>query len=457
MKVEKTAIEGVLVLTPKVFEDNRGWFMEAYTTKVNELSNIDFVQDNHSLSKEKDTFRGLHFQNHPYAQSKLVRCIKGSILDFAIDLRKNSKTYLQSISVELSENNKQMLFIPKGFAHGFLTLTDNVEVMYKVDDLYSYNHDKSLFYLDPKLKLKLKENLILSDKDFTAPLIEKLDSNFDVKILVTGANGQLGYDVCRLLEKKGIDFCAADIQDFDITDEKATEKFVSKYEPNIIIHCSAYTAVDKAEEDQNNCYSVNVLGTKNMVSVAKIINAKFIYLSTDYIFSATDDKVINELEKPKAINYYGKTKLEGEQLALAYDKSFIVRTSWVFGKNGNNFVKTILNLAKQKTELQIIGDQIGSPTYTVDLAKALVDLAFTESYGIYHITNEGFCSWFEFAEFILDSAKIKVKLNKISTAEYNAKAKRPSNSRLSKDMLDKQKIDRLPEWKDAVLRFLKEV
>ncbi|MCL2521935.1 MAG: dTDP-4-dehydrorhamnose reductase [Erysipelotrichales bacterium] len=457
MKVEKTKISGVLIITPKVFEDSRGWFMETYTTRVKELSRIDFVQDNHSLSKEKNTFRGLHFQNHPYAQSKLVRCIKGSILDFAIDLREDSETYLQSISVELNETNKQMLFIPKGFAHGFLTLTDYAEVTYKVDDLYSYNHDRSLSYKEPKLNLGLTENLILSDKDAKASLLANLKVNFATKILVTGANGQLGYDVCKLLAKKGIIFCAADINDFDITDQKATQNFVSKYKPDIIIHCSAYTAVDKAEEDREKCYAVNVIGTKHIVSEAKKLNAKFIYLSTDYVFSANNNLEISESEKPKAINYYGETKLEGEKLALAYDKSFIVRTSWVFGKNGSNFVKTMLNLAKQKSELQIIDDQIGSPTYTVDLAKALVDLAFTEAYGIYHITNEGFCSWYEFAEFILSSAKINVSLKKISTSEYNAKAKRPHNSRLSKAMLDKNGFTKLPEWKEAVLAYLKEI
>jgi len=253
VQISKTAIDGVLILEPKLFSDNRGWFMETYVDKrLREKGiNIKFVQDNHSLSLQKRILRGLHFQVEPKAQTKLVRCTRGSILDVAVDLRKGSPTFQKWVSVELSAENKKQLLIPKGFAHGFLTLTDDAEVQYKVDEYYSPECDRTLKFNDPALGINWGiENPIMSEKDLVAPLLKDSDVNFQIKALVTGGNGQLGYDVSIQLSQIGIKVITTTKDNLDITNEKRTRQFIIETKPDIIIHCAAYTAVDKAEEEQ---------------------------------------------------------------------------------------------------------------------------------------------------------------------------------------------------------------
>lgn len=272
-----------------------------------------------------------------------------------------------------------------------------------------------------------------------------------MRILVTGANGQLGYDVCKVLSKRGIAYLGVDIKDFDITDVVATKNFIKGYLPDAVIHCSAYTAVDKAEEEPEICYKVNVEGTKNIAQVCQDINAKMMYISTDYVFPGTGDQPYEVNDQTGPLSVYGKTKLQGE-LAVKelLQKYFIVRISWVFGENGNNFVKTMLRLGKERNEIIVVADQVGSPTYTTDLAPLLCDMIKTEKFGTYHATNEGYCSWAEFAEEILRVAGYTTKVKHIATEEYPTKAVRPKNSRMSKNSLDENRFIRLKCWRECI-------
>lgn len=276
-----------------------------------------------------------------------------------------------------------------------------------------------------------------------------------MKVLVTGSNGQLGYDVVKELQKQNIECCGATRQDFDIVDFEATENFIKNYMPDAVIHCAAYTAVDKAEDEQGLCYLVNASATENIAEICKKINAKMLYISTDYAFDGTKNGFYEVDDKPNPINVYGKTKLLGEEaVQKILDKYFVVRISWVFGEHGNNFVKTMLRLGKEHKEINVVADQYGSPTYTADLAPLVVAMIQTDKYGIYHATNEGVCTWAEFAEEIFKIADIDIKVNHITTAEYPIRAKRPMNSRLSKKSLINNNFKTLDNWQSAVKNYL---
>ena len=279
-----------------------------------------------------------------------------------------------------------------------------------------------------------------------------------MKFFITGVNGQLGYDVKReLLERGYTDILAPTRVDLDITNEDAVKKMIREYRPSVIFHCAAYTAVDKAEEEQEKCYQVNVLGTKYLTEAAKEVGAKIIYISTDYVFDGTKEGLYQVEDKVNPVNYYGKTKYLGENFVSKYENHIIVRISWVFGINGKNFIRTMLNLAESHKELNVVCDQIGSPTYTKDLAGLLVNMFLSNVKGLYHVTNEGYCSWYEFAEFIFKEGRKKVKVHPILTKDYKTIAKRPLNSKLSKESLDDIGIKRLPEWQDAVKRYIREL
>ena len=279
-----------------------------------------------------------------------------------------------------------------------------------------------------------------------------------MKFFITGVNGQLGYDLKReLLERGYTDILAPTRVDLDITNEDAVKKMIREYRPSVIFHCAAYTAVDKAEEEQEKCYQVNVLGTKYLTEAAKEVGAKIIYISTDYVFDGTKEGLYQVEDKVNPVNYYGKTKYLGENFVREYDNHIIVRISWVFGINGKNFIRTMLNLAESHKELNVVCDQIGSPTYTKDLAGLLVNMFLSNVKGLYHVTNEGYCSWYEFAEFIFKEGRKKVKVHPILTKDYKTIAKRPLNSKLSKESLDDIGMKRLPEWQDAVKRYICEL
>lgn len=274
-------------------------------------------------------------------------------------------------------------------------------------------------------------------------------------ILVTGVKGQLGFDVVKELNKRNIECLGIDKEQLDITDGESVDKYISKLKPQCVVHCAAYTAVDRAEDEEEICRKVNVDGTENIAKICKKIDAKMIYISTDYVFDGQGNKPfeVDGCIDPHSI--YGRTKYEGElKVQEILEKYFIVRISWVFGVNGNNFVKTMLSLGKEKEIINVVCDQIGSPTYTADLAKLLCDMAVSEKYGVYHATNEGFCSWAEFAEEIMKMANLNCSINHIITSEYPSKAVRPFNSRMSKKNLSRNNFASLPDWKDALKRYL---
>lgn len=461
MKLIKTEIKEVNIIEIDVFGDHRGWFTETYSKeKFKDIGiNNDFIQDNQSFSAEKGTLRGLHFQLNPKAQTKLVRCTKGSILDVAVDIRKGSPTYKKWVAIELTAENKKQLLIPKGFAHGFLTLTDDVEVQYKVDEYYSPECDRSIKFDDPEICIDWGiEDPIISEKDKKAPLLKDSDTDFKYTVLVTGVNGQLGHDVVKELKKTSIKVLSPSKEEFDITNKQQVLTYIKSMNPDVIIHCAAYTSVDKAEEEKELCYDINVKGTANIVEAAKYGNSKIVYVSTDYVFDGSGQNPHLENEKTNPINYYGYSKAQGEEVIKNnLENYFIIRTSWVYGINGNNFVKTMLRLSKSKNEINIIEDQVGSPTYTKDLAKFINELIQTSNYGIYHGVNEGYCSWYDFAKEIFKISNIDIKINPIKTSEYLTSAKRPLNSKLSKENINKIGINRLPKWDDALRRYLNEV
>ncbi len=278
-----------------------------------------------------------------------------------------------------------------------------------------------------------------------------------MKVLVTGANGQLGYDVIKRLNELHDEPIGADRDEFDITDKKSTEDFILALKPDAVVHCAAYTAVDKAEDDEENCKKVNVDGTENIALACQKCGAKLVYISSDYVFGGSGTQPL-EIDSPTVPqNVYGKTKLGGEEAAKKCEKHFIIRTSWVFGINGGNFVKTMLRLADTHNSLTVVDDQTGSPTYTPDLARLICDMIKTEKYGTYHASNEGYCTWAQFASEIMRQGKKATEIIPCTTAEYPAKALRPENSRLSKRCLDDAGFARLPEWQDALTRFLKEL
>lgn len=252
-----------------------------------------------------------------------------------------------------------------------------------------------------------------------------------------------------------IDVVAPGRDEFDLTNRDQIQKYIIEEKPDVIIHCAAYTAVDKAEDESDLCYSVNVEGTRAVAEVAKKINAKVVYLSTDYVFDGSGQEPHSEEKETNPINYYGYTKEQGEKVVRELIEShFIVRTSWVYGSNGNNFVKTMIKLAEERNEISVVSNQVGAPTYSNDLAEFIVSLVLTDKYGTYHGVNEGYCSWYEFAKEIFEKSGLSININPILSEEYPTRANRPLNSRLGKTNSDVANIKRLPEWKDALSRFL---
>lgn len=284
-----------------------------------------------------------------------------------------------------------------------------------------------------------------------------------MKVLVTGVKGQLGYDVVNELTKRGHTAIGVDIDEMDITDKHSVQMVIDNNKPDAVIHCAAWTAVDLAEDEDKIAMvrAVNTDGTRNIAETCKKLNCKMMYISTDYVFNGQGTEPWKpDCKDYEPLNVYGQTKLGGE-LAVSnlLEKYFIVRIAWVFGVNGNNFIKTMLNVGKKYDELTVVNDQIGTPTYTSDLARLLVDMIETEKYGYYHATNEGgYISWYDFACEIFKQAGYNTKVKPVTTEEYGlSKAKRPFNSRLNKSKLIENGFKPLPTWQDALSRYLKEI
>lgn len=280
-----------------------------------------------------------------------------------------------------------------------------------------------------------------------------------MKVLVTGVKGQLGYDVVKECEKRGIEAIGVDVEEMDITDAAACERVITEAKADAVIHCAAYTAVDAAEDNEDLCRKVNAEGTRNIAEVCRKLDIKMMYFSTDYVFNGQGERPWEPDDPREPLNVYGQTKYEGE-LAVQelLEKYFIVRIAWVFGVNGKNFIKTMLRLGRERGAVSVVDDQIGSPTYTYDLARLVVDMIQTDRYGIYHATNEGLCSWYEFACQIFKAAGMnQVKVTPVDSTAFPAKAKRPHNSRMDKSKLAENGFEPLPSWEDALERYLKEI
>ena len=290
-----------------------------------------------------------------------------------------------------------------------------------------------------------------------SPAIIKNGGKWIMKVLVTGVKGQLGHDVMNELALRGIEGFGVDVEEMDITDRTACETVISQEKPDAVIHCAAYTAVDAAEDNLELCRKINAEGTRNIARVCKAMDIKMMYISTDYVFNGGGERPWEPDDHREPLNVYGLTKYEGEiAVEQNVQKYFIVRIAWVFGVNGKNFIKTMLRLGKEKGAVSVVNDQIGSPTYTYDLARLLVDMIQTDKYGRYHATNEGLCSWYEFAcEIFRQAGMDEVKVTPVDSDGFPAKAKRPSNSRMSKEKLTENGFERLPSWQNALERYLK--
>ncbi|MFR8152804.1 MAG: dTDP-4-dehydrorhamnose reductase [Romboutsia timonensis] len=274
-------------------------------------------------------------------------------------------------------------------------------------------------------------------------------------ILVTGSTGQLGSDVVKELLKRGYSTLSPNRSEFNLCSEDSIRNYILNSNCEAIVHCAAYTQVDKAEDEKDLCIKINTTATKHIVKCAKILDIPMIYISTDYVFDGTKDGEYTENDETNPINIYGESKLAGEKYVQEIlDKYYIVRTSWVFNINGKNFIETMLRLSKANNQLSIVNDQIGSPTYTKDLSRLLVDMLETSKYGLYHATNEGYCSWYEFANTIFKLANINIDIKAINSNEYASRAKRPLNSKLSKDKLIEYGFKPLPHWEDALKDYL---
>ncbi|MGG1163726.1 dTDP-4-dehydrorhamnose reductase [Bacillus mycoides] len=279
-----------------------------------------------------------------------------------------------------------------------------------------------------------------------------------MKVLVTGAKGQLGQDVLCLLENQPWEVYGFGREELDITNEEQVREKVLSIKPDIIIHTAAYTQVDQAESDEETAFKVNAEGTKYLAQAAEAVGAKFCYVSTDYVFDGTTNKPYKADDQTNPQTVYGRSKLVGEQYTQEYcSKSYIVRTSWVFGLYGNNFVKTMLRLAEEKKELGVVHDQVGSPTYTTDLASFIINLVQTDKYGVYHGSNSGVCSWYEFAKEIFEQSNIEIVVNPLTTEDFPRPAARPKYSVLDKGMIEESGFEPFQDWKKALKDFLKKV
>jgi dTDP-4-dehydrorhamnose reductase len=279
-----------------------------------------------------------------------------------------------------------------------------------------------------------------------------------MKVVVTGAKGQLGTDLVHLLADKGYEVYGYGREELDITNFDQVKQVISEANPDVVIHAAAYTKVDLAESEPDKAFLINAYGTRNVAVSSEAVEAKLVYISTDYVFDGTANVPYNEFAPTNPINVYGKSKLVGEQFVRdLHSKFFIVRTSWVYGKNGNNFVNTMLKLAEERDELMVVHDQVGCPTYTIDLANCILELIQTEKYGIYHVSNSGYCSWYEFAKAIFEEARIEVKVNPCTTKDFPRPAPRPAYSVFEHMALKLNGFSEMREWREALKEFIMQI
>ncbi|MED3830831.1 dTDP-4-dehydrorhamnose reductase [Priestia megaterium] len=276
------------------------------------------------------------------------------------------------------------------------------------------------------------------------------------KVLITGANGQLGKELVELFTAKGFEVYGFGRDKMDITNQAQVQEVISTLKPNIVLHSAAHTQVDLAESEPDQAFLINAYGTRNVAVAAEAVGAKLVYVSTDYVFDGTTDEPYNEFSPTSPLGVYGKSKLAGEQFVRdLHSNFFIVRTSWVYGKHGANFVKTMLKLGQERKELSVVADQIGCPTYTLDLAHAILELVDTQKYGVYHISNSGSCSWYEFAKEIFKVSDMEVQVNPCTTADFPRPAARPANSVFEHMSIKLNNFTSIRHWREALSSFLK--
>lgn len=466
LKKLETNLQGIYIIEPLVFEDSRGFFLESYNKAEFEKIGIttNFIQDNHSKSK-RGVLRGLHFQNK-YPQAKLIRVVKGKILDIVVDIRKDSSTYGKWCGTELSAENKKMLYISKGFAHGFLALEDDTEIEYKCDEFYAPQYDSGIIWNDKDIGINWnfekyglkKEDVILSEKDTKHQSFKEYTGKYiGENVLLTGADGQLGQDFQKLFDKLEIKYTATDYKELDVTNREKVKEFIDKNNFTMIINCAAYNNVDKAEEEQEKCYALNSYVPKYLAEICKEKNMVFVTYSTDFVFDGEKEIPYTEEDIPNPLSIYSKAKLEGERYSQEYEKSFVIRTSWVFGMGNNNFCKQVINWSKGKDKLRIVDDQISSPTYSKDLAEYSWKLVQTDKYGLYHLSNDGEASKFEQAQYILKKMGWNGILERIKTKDFLLPAKRAEYSKLDSSKLEKVINKKIPHWKSGIDAFLEEM
>lgn len=454
MEIIKTEIPGVLLIKTQKFEDNRGWFMETYNESKH-LFSFNDVQDNVSFTKNKGTIRGMHLQIKDSAQGKIVTCLKGKILDVVYDLREDSPTYLQKASFELSDENNYLLLIPRGLAHGFQTLSDNVIFMYKCDNVYNKSSERCISYLDKTLNMDWPiKDVIVSEKDKLGLTTDEYNNSLK-KVLLIGASGLLGSALKEELENLKYNVLTPTHTELDITKDFMLDQYFIKNKPDIVINCAAYTNVNKAETESRLCNLINVIGTNNIVNACKITGSKLVYLSTEYVFDGKKQSPYVPNDETNPLNVYGYTKMLGENIVKDLEEHYIIRTSWLYDNYGNGFPQKIINLANSHKEITVVNDQIGSPTYVKDLAKGITKIISTNNYGIYHLTNKGYCSFYDLANKVKELQNLDLTITPISSEEYRKShpdsVLRPQNSR----MIDNIHNIELPNYEDALIRCLK--
>ncbi len=512
MNIIPTQIPDVLIVQPKRFGDHRGYFSETFKLAALSDAGIDlnWVQDNESLSAEVGTIRGLHFQSPPHAQDKLVRCVQGALLDVAVDIRKGSPTYGQHVAVELSAENGLQLLVPAGFAHGFATLLPNTLVQYKVTDVYAPDCDAGIAWDDPELGIDWQtdaEKAVLSDKDRKHPTLADFDSPFAYGIhedsidlpppppgttdmfdamdvpdaategsldavedmpevwdateealdapsyFIVGVTSMLARAWCEHLDANGISWDGASRPDLDITSAQSVEAMIPEG-TQFVVNCAAFTNVDKCEEEEGAALMVNGTGVKLLADRCREIGATLIHFSTDYVFSgdATEPYLVDALIAP--MSGYGRTKAVGEQLLVKSGCDYrLIRTSWLYAPWANNFVRTMVKLTSDRDTLKVVNDQRGRPTSAEHLAACSMRIASEGENGAYHVADGGECTWYEFAQEIARIAGNTCDIAPCTTAEFPRPAPRPAYS-----VLDLNKTEALlgptPHWKDNLTNVM---
>lgn len=471
MEIEYTDIEGVVVLRPRVFRDERGYFFESYSQREFErlVGPVHWVQDNESCSS-RGVVRGLHYQKGEHAQAKLVRCVEGRVLDVAVDVRRGSPTFGRHVAVELTAEGHEMLYIPRGFAHGFAVLSERAVFQYKCDNYYAPSSEGGVQAFDPALGIDWRvaaDEAILSAKDRVRGCLDEATADFDYadfptlprrrNILVTGADGQLGRSIRRLADPSIGNFIFTDVKELDITDRAAVDAFVDDRNVDLIINCAAYTNVDAAESDEERARVLNALAPSYLAEAMQRRGGWMVHVSTDYVFGMGGSLPFTEEQGVDPLGAYGRTKFEGEELVrrACPERHVIVRTAWLYSEYGRNFVKTMLDLTGRLERVKVVFDQVGSPTYAPDLAKAILTVIsspkLTDNPGTYHFSDEGVCSWYDLARRVAFIAGHEgCSVEPCHSSEFPSPVTRPPYSVLDKTKIKETFGVTVPYWTDSL-------